>query len=134
MQLDNPVTINPGDYPEEYAELVEIMGGSINDFMRQVVDLSRSNIDFDNLTSEVLTFEVTVDETGKPTKGAAIKLNKAVTPKGFNVISARCGTAGLYPTSQPFISYTAKGNYNVSIDNISGIQANQKYQITVIAY
>lgn len=134
MQLDNPININPGDYPEEYAELVEILGGSINDFMRQVVDLSRSNIDFDNLTSEVLTFEVSVDESGKPKTGGAIKLNKAVTPRGFNVISARCSSSSVYPTSHPFISFTAKGNYNVTIDNISGLQANQKYQITVIAY
>jgi hypothetical protein len=133
MQLDNPITINPGDYPEEYAEVIEIIGGTLNDFMRQVVELSRANIDFDNLTSEIISFEVTVNESGAPTNTLNLKVNKKATPSGFNVIAARANGNG-YPTSAPFISFTAKGNFNITIDNISGLKANQKTRITAIVY
>ena len=133
MQLDNPITINPGDYPEEYAEVVEILGGTLNDFMRQVVELSRANIDFDNLTSEIISFEVTVNETVAPTSTLTLKVNKTATPNGFNVIAARMN-GNNYPTATPFISFTPKGNFNVTIDNISGLKAGQKARITAIVY
>jgi hypothetical protein len=133
MQLDNPITINPGDYPEEYAEVVEILGGTLNDFMRQVVELSRANIDFDNLTSEIISFDVTVNETGAPTNALNLKVNKKATPNGFNVIAVRMD-GKTYPTATPFISFTAKGNFNITIDNISGLKAGQKARITAIVY
>jgi len=88
MQLDNVTYINPSDYPEEMRDAIETLGGNLNSFMEQVVELSRSNIDFENTTQELLTFDVTVGANGIPTSTLNIRtskkrcrrLNKGTTP------------------------------------------------------
>ena len=135
MQLDNVRIINPIDYPEEFREAIDILGGNLNDFMQQVVELSRANIDFDNTAQELFTIEVTVGTSGIPTSPINIRTNKKVIPLGFQVISARSLVSTTsYPTGTPFISFTPKGNFLTEINHISNLPANQKVRLTFIVY
>lgn len=135
MQLDNVRIINPTDYPEEMRDSIDILGGNLNDFMQQVVELSRGNIDFDNTAQELFTIDVTVGANGVPTTTAIIRTTKKVIPQGFNVIGARNLTAATsYPTGTPFISFSPKGNFLTEINHISNLPANQKFRLTFIVY
>lgn len=135
MQLDNVSYINPSDYPEEMRDAIDTLGGNLNSFMEQVVELSRSNIDFENTTQELLTFDVTVGANGVPISAVNIRTSKKSIPVGFNIISARnMVSASSYPTGAPFISFTPKGNFFTEINHISNLVANQKYRVTVIVY
>jgi hypothetical protein len=135
MQLDNVTYINPSDYPEEMRDAIETLGGNLNSFMEQVVELSRSNIDFENTTQEILTFDVTVGPNGIPTSSLNIRTSKKNVPSGFNIISARnMVSATSYPNGSPFVSFTPKGNFFTEINHISNLVPNQKYRVTVIVY
>jgi hypothetical protein len=135
MQLDNVRIITSTDYPEEMEETIDILGGNLNDFMQQVVELSRGNIDFDNTAQELFTIEVTVGTNGIPTTKTTIKTTKKAIPQGFNVIGARNLTAVTsYPTGTPFISFSPKGNFLTEINHISNLPANQKFRLTFIVY
>lgn len=135
MQLDNVRVINPADYPEDMQETMDILGGNLNDFMQQVVELSRGNIDFDNTSQELLTIDVTVGENGIPINTLNIRTTKKVIPRGFQVVSARSMVSTTsYPTGSPFISFTPKGNFLTEINHITSLPANQKFRLTIIVY
>jgi hypothetical protein len=135
MQLDNVVYINASDYPEEMRDAIDTLGGNLNSFMEQVVELSRGNIDFDNTSQELIILDITVGSSGLPSSTVNIRTNKKPVPLGFHVISARnISAVNSFPTGTPFISFTPKGNFLTEINHISSLPANQKFRLTVIVY
>lgn len=120
------------EYEDQYQDLVTKLGFTINTFTEQVVSAFNKNIDFSNLKQNIKIIEITVDATGKPILETKInpeltdKLNGIICIKAENLTNTQH-----YPINSPFISYGYSNNL-ISIKNVSGLQNNEKYRLTLL--
>jgi hypothetical protein len=122
------------DYPEDVRDLIGRLGFILNGFMDDVTYTVNGNLDYDNLTQKLVTFEITMGANGKPVN-AQVNVGKA-SVRGISVIKVVNKTnASAFPSTCPFISYTPSNTQNViNINNITGLTASSKYEISVIVY
>jgi len=134
MKLGNYKRIISNDYPAENQPLVEQLGRQLNDGIEQLFFAVGGKLSFaDNFAATVKEVEVTVGTTGVPVNRTSIQLNNSNVVVGTLVISAvNKSSAALFPTSAPFISFTQNGTA-LYIDNITGLQANNRYLVTLVA-
>lgn len=128
--------IDVSNFPEDAQDTVSTLASIYNPMIDALDQILNGNIDFENLNQVVFQIDVIVDATGKPSIGNKVNLgtNKSQ-PVGMDVIRAQNLTSStVYPLSHPFISYTPVGNGLINFNNISGLQANNKYRLTVVAY
>lgn len=131
-RLANIRQITSENFAPEDRDLINKLGTNLNFFMRQVINLSNGNIDFDNLTFDIRTFTVSVDANGNPINSLDFR-SSVTSPKGTIVINATNTTnPGTYPTNAPFMTITPQGGGIARVNNITGLQANDQYLITVI--
>lgn len=121
------------DYDEKYQDLVRQLGANLNYGIQALYDVLNGKLTFaDNMESTVKEFSVTVDAQGIPTTQTLFKKNDTTRITGLVIIRADNATnATTYPTSGVFISYTETTD-TVFINHVTGLQANQPYNITVI--
>lgn len=102
--------------------------------MDDITNILSGNVDFENLTQSVYSFDVKVDADGVPIQQTKISVDK-VNPQGLQVIRAINNTS---PQSgvdgQPFISFTPEGGNLIKVDNIAGLKADADYSLTIIVY
>lgn len=135
MKLSNFKRILTTDFEEEDQKLIEKLGRSLNDGIDGLYFALNNKLTFeDNFLATVKDIEVTVDATGTPTTKTSILLSNNTPVKGTLVIATSNKTnATTYPTSSPFISFTQNGT-SLFIDNITGLQANNRYVVRFIAF
>jgi hypothetical protein len=134
MKLSNVRQIIAEDFPQESRPIVERLGGVLNYFMRQVVELNNGQIDFENTQWAVSNVEVTVDASGIPTQATRVLVNKN-NPKGLSIIrSQNLTNSTIYPTNAPFMSYVAESNNVIRITHVTGLPANNKFRLTFISF
>lgn len=122
--------IHTEDYDKEYINLIERLGFSFNEPMRQLTDAMQGNIGFENLRREIVTYDVSVDSNRVPQKNALIR-SKYRAPRGIIVINyENRDAAKTYVTSGIFVSFTANNNL-ISIKEITGLAANTNYRLTL---
>lgn len=135
MKLPSYRRIITGDFPQEDKQLVEQLGSNVNDGFNVVYQALNKRLTFaDNIASTVRTIDVTVDSNGIPSQAVSFKSDVPNTPVlGVIVLSAQNLTnSAVYPTGQPFISYTQNGDA-IFINNITGLQARNQYRLIVLA-
>lgn len=134
MRIDNVNQIRSEDYPEEYEDLLDQLGETINPFMQQVQELSDGRVDFPNRVEVLRTIEITVDSNGNPVLNNKINAEKTGV-RGISVIRAINLTNNtVFPTSHPFVSFTPVGGDIIQINNITGLPANQRFRLTLVIY
>lgn len=134
MKLNNVRQIRAEDFSDELQQPMAQLGAILNSFMQEVVELSDNRIDFENRVEDIKTVEFTVDASGKPILNNKIATNKA-SIRGTQVISAvNLTNTSTFPTQQPFISYSVISGGFIQVNNITGLQANNKYRLTIIIY
>lgn len=134
MRIDNVNQIRSEDYPEEYEDLLDQLGETINPFMQQVQELSDGRVDFPNRVEVLRTIEITVDSNGNPVLNNRINAEKTGV-RGISVIRAINLTNNtVFPTSHPFVSFTPVGGDIIQINNITGLPANQRFRLTLVIY
>ena len=123
------------DYPQENQKLVEQLGLQLNDGIEQLYTATSGQLTFaDNFLATVKDVEITVGSTGNPINRTSILLNNTNIVIGTLVISAvNKSDPTIFPTSTPFISFTQNGSA-LYIDNITSLQANNRYLVKVIAF
>lgn len=136
MRFYQTTKIDPSNFPEDSQEVANSLASIYNPMIDALDQILNGQVDFENLNQALFQIDVIVDSTGKPSIGNKVNLGTAKSqPSGMTVIRAQNLTnASVYATSQPFISYTPVGNGIINFNNISGLQANNKYRLTVIAY
>jgi len=133
-RLSNVRRIIAEDFPEESRETISRLGGILNYFMEEVVELSNGNVDFENLNQEIRTIEVEVDGDGVPKLNNKVLVNKT-NPQGLQVIRAiNLTNNAIFATAQPFINFTPQGNGVLTINNITGLPADNKFFLAFIVY
>ncbi len=141
MKTGSYIQFNTADYPQQYSDLMQKLAQNLNNNLETLYNALNNQLTFsDNLSSGIQTITVTVDATGTPTSGATFQIGTTTTNNNVNttklsgliVINAiNQASSNTYPTTQPFISFTQSGN-TINIQNISGLQASQSYQLNVI--
>lgn len=123
------------DFPADNKELIEKLGSPINDSFNELYFATNGRLSLsENLFCTVKLIDVTVNASGIPTTSTTFSLDKQAPVTGIQVIYAVNQTnTAIYPTGQPFISFTPTSN-GVLINHISGLQANQRYTIRLIAW
>lgn len=134
MKLQTFRNLVKENFPQKYYDLIDPLGFSVNPIMTQLLNALNKNLSVtDNLNMQYKDITVTVDATGKPTSSLTYKSALNGTTQGVVVVKAdNLSNSGTYPTSAPFISWSDNSG-TVTINNISGLQANQKYQLKLLA-
>jgi len=133
-KLNNVRRIRPEDFEQEYSQLVSQLGAILNSFMQEVVDLSDNQVDFNNLSQNLIQFDITVDAAGNTVGTSQINVGKT-SPNGMTVIYAQNLTnSQVYVDSTPFITYVPQGTGLVTVNNIAGLPANNKFRLTAIVF
>jgi len=113
--------------------LIEKLAPTLNQFMEQTTRSINGHIAIsDNLEQTLVEITVTVDSNGTPL------LNNKFRVEGTGGLSGVICTKAInltvstnYPTSTPFLSIL-KGTTQITVNNISGLQANEKYKLTLL--
>lgn len=125
--------LDKGDFPKNTQEMIDKLGYILNPFMEQTSKAFNKNIDFTNLNQELITFNVVVDAAGTPQQKTQLKSTLNTNVAGFSVLNAKnTTTPANYPTATPFVSFT-QAQAVISINNISGLKAGDKWSITVLS-
>lgn len=125
------------DFEEQFRDLIDTLAGELNAFNNDVYNQLNGNITFDNLDRQLVpNLVVQMDASGAVINKPQVKLTLKSKISGISVINAQNNTnVEVYPTSHPFISFTVgtdKGTDKIiTIKNITGLQANSKYTLTV---
>lgn len=130
MLLDNIKRILSGDYQKEHQNSVSQLAEILNYFMEQVTNVINGGLTYENFNMEVKNIEVTVDTSGKPLTGVKFVAGRGLI--GHDVINhINLTNNSIFPISKPYITWTTTEAGVYTIRNISGLQANNKYRLTL---
>lgn len=123
------------DFEKEDQELIERIGGSINDSFNELYFTLNGRVELtNNIACTVRTVDITVDSNGIPVSRTTFTLNSTTPVIGCQVIMAANQTnTVVYPTGAPFISFTQL-DQALLINHITGLQANNRYTLRIVAY
>lgn len=123
------------DYKPEDQDMIEQLGGSVNDSFNDIYFALNNRISLvDNIFCTVRLVDVTVNSAGIPVNRTTFALNTTFPVIGCQVISAMNQTnSAAYPTGAPFISFT-QIDQALLINHITGLQPNQRYTLRIVAY
>lgn len=135
MRLPNFKRLFTNDFEEQFKSLINQLSVSINIGFENLYQALNNNISLkDNVACTVKTLTVNLVSGGTPKTPTSFQLDKAGTVLGLTVLRAvNLTNSSVYPTSGVFISWTQTNN-GVLINNITGLQTNQNYQLTIVAY
>ena len=129
-RIDNVQRILVDEFPEEDRETISKLANILNYFMTQTVDVVNGRLDYDNINKSIITIDITVNANGTPLQPTSFNAEAGVI--GHDVINARNLTnSAIYPLAKPFVSFSAQQNGLYRINNITGLQPNNKYQLTI---
>ena len=129
-QIETPIKLSVSDFPPEQQQTVERLADIYNFFVDNVANVVNGNISYDNYNDKLIQIQAVVDDQGKPSQ--PLKFSSNTGAIGTRVINARNLTSSaVYPKSQPFISFTASGTGVYTINNITGLPAGNKFELTI---
>jgi hypothetical protein len=135
MKLPSFKRLNKSDYQEDFKNLVDTLGNSLNTGIDSLYQLANKNVSIvDNIACSVRDVVVTVNSSGVPISNTYIGLDNIKPVLGTQVIRATNQTSTtVYPTGAIFISFT-QTNTGLLINHITGLPANNKFLLKIIAY
>lgn len=134
MKLQTFRNLVKDNFPSKYYDLIDPLGFSINPIMTQLLNAMNKNLTVtDNLNMQYKDLTVTVDANGTPLTSTVYTSSLNGTTQGITVVRAsNQSSATTYPVTCPFVSWTDNSG-QVTINNITGLQANQKYVLRLLA-
>ena len=119
-----------GEFNEEQRQVINKIAGVFNFHIEQIINVVNGNLDFDNLRSKLVQFDVTLDSNGLPI--AKTQFTSNIGALGSEVISAKNQTnIAVFPSGAPFVTFTPIGTGLYDVNHVTGLQAGQKYRIIV---
>lgn len=127
--------LTTSDFEEKDQALIEQLAFPVNDGFNELYFAMNGKVDLrNNIYCTVKDIDLKVKADGSPLNTSSFSLDKDGKVSGCHVIyAANQDNSATYPISHPFISFTQNGK-TVTINNISGLQANQRYILRVVAY
>jgi len=136
MKLSTFKRLDKSNFEEQYKDLIDKLSFVLNNDIETLYDALSGKLSFgDNFLCTIKDVPIVVDSNGIPKNIAQFQIDKKnMRILGCQVVNARNTTnSASYPIGAPFISYTA-GTQLVTIDHVTGLQPNQNYTLTIIAY
>lgn len=131
--IQAPKRIRKEDFPEDYQELIDKMAYIINNFFDEVYFAFQGNIDFTNISQQLVNVNVSLDGSGNLIQNYQVSYNLPSIVRGVICVKAEnLDNSSVYPTSQPFVSFTLKSGNIFEITNVSGLQNSSNYKLTLI--
>ena len=128
--IDSVKRINVEEFKDEDKEVAERIGNVYNYFAEQVTNTINGRLDFENLDRNLVQLNVIVDANGLPVTQTRFSSNIGVT--GTNIVRAdNLTNSTSYPSSAPFITYTASGDGFYTVNHITGLVPNNRYRLVV---
>lgn len=129
-KVDNLRRLTLEGLDEDQRAIVERISNITNFHLEQIINTLNGNVDEENSFKDFRTIEVTVDANGTPINITDFRSVTGV--KGISVIRAtNITTPTNFPTSQPFISFSAIRGEVYRVLNITGLRANEKFQLLI---
>jgi hypothetical protein len=124
------------DFQKEYQDFADALAGTVNINFELLYEALKKKVTLaDNLASTVKDVDVTVDASGTPISTVAVTPDTALPIIGCSVINAtNLVNSSVYPTSQPFVTWSINSQGKFQLNNISGLQANQKYRLKLVIW
>lgn len=122
------------NFPAKYRDIVDSFY-PLNNALEQMVNIINTNqiTVTDNMNQQYKTIIVTVNASGTPIQPLTYQSMLTSKTIGITVIAANNLTnSSTFPTSCPFISFSDNSG-TVTISNVVGLQANQSYNLTLLA-
>lgn len=135
MKLPSFKRLNTIDYENQFKKLVETLSVSLNIGIEALYEALNNEVTLkDNIACTVKNVTLRVDTNGKPLTTTSFVQDVEGKIYGIEVINAVNTTnTGVYPTGAPFVSWT-QNNTIITITNVTGLQANNTYVLTLIAW
>lgn len=126
QKIQVPRKIRPEDYPEDSKEGFAVFADQYNQF---IDDVYRA---ISTPDEETITYTINVGAGGVLINPAQIKTTLVGKIRGLIVINSQnVNSPSTYPTSQPNLAWTISSNGLISILNVSGLQDNSQYILTI---
>lgn len=135
LKLSSYRRIYDQDYQGPSQQLVSQLATPLNASFQELYDGFNNNITFsDNINCTLISFNVSVDATGKPLNTTQFKLaNYQTNVSGLWVINTVNNQSPTVYAPGAVQCYFVKSNNNVIINNIKGLTPSLNYTVTVIA-
>jgi hypothetical protein len=123
------------DFPQQYQQLIDQLSYYINTNEEQLFQTLNNNVNLaNNIYCIQTTLTVTVDAKGNPINSVGFNNSLATPVIGIQVLNAVANSgSNIYPTGGIFCSFTTN-NSAVTVNNITGLPANQSFTLTIVAY
>ena len=131
MKIEIPPKIRTEDFSAEDKDLVDRIAGVYNTFVDQIYSVLNGKVDYDNLTRQIVTLDVTTNATGQVVNSPQIKYNLSTKLKAVSVLNAQnLVNTNTYPISAPWVSWTINQGY-ITVLNISGLGNSTQFRLTL---
>jgi hypothetical protein len=128
--IDSVKRIKTDEFKSEDRDVAERIGNVYNFFAEQVTNILNGNLDEFNLGRPIITLTVTTNAAGIPVQQT--RFSSKIGLKGTKVIRAVNTTNSVnFLQSGPFITYSSQGNGIYSVNNITGLNPSETYQLTI---
>lgn len=138
-KIEAPKRVRAEDYSPEDRKLISTIAPSINDFQESVYQLVNGNLDIgDNLSQNIVDVIVRRDSAASPASSLTtmpqVKTNLRRKVRGIQCINAVRLDPGTpnSPETQPFITFTINTVELITIQKVTGLQADSQYSLTIL--
>lgn len=122
------------DFDSKDQTLIGKIGFVLNPIIQQLTSILNKGLSIANLSTQVKTILVQMDATGKPASNLSFLSDLSGKCIGVTVLRAQNLTnSTTYPTGAPFITFS-ENNGQIQIAHITGLSANDTWQLTLVAY
>ena len=123
------------DYAQSFQQMIETLSYSLNNAIESLNNAMANGVSLkSNILCTIKVLNIQVDVNGKPTSSLVFPLTFTGQVLGVSVVNVVNQTnSSIYPTGavMPFFVQTQTG---VQINNITGLQPNNTYNVTVVAW
>lgn len=123
------------DFKEEFQELVEKIGTSVNNGFDLVSEALNKKITLqDNIACTTKSFDLEVsDTTGKLKTQVVFNLDTTGSILGITVLSAVANEQNVYPNAGVYLNFTQSAN-KLTITHAFGLPVGKKFNLKVVAF
>lgn len=122
------------DFDQKDQALIGKIGFVLNPVIQQITSVLNKGLSLGNLSDQIKTITVIVDENGIPTNN--LVFTSILTSKCIGILVLRAQNLTnptTYPKSGPFVSFTENSG-QIQILNITGLTSGDNWQLSVVAF
>lgn len=131
-KVEIPKKVRAEDYKPEERDLIARLSDVINDLADSFYFEMTKSLDFENLNRDLVTVTVNINGVGRVSNLPQVRYNLRSRPRGVTCVAAtNLANPNIYPTGAPFVSWTITSNNNLQVLNVTGLQNNSQYLLTL---